>query len=120
MKQSSSRARSPRMPTGSRHTMTRWQWRLRRLLTAGLLDEAQAGVDAARATGLGLGEVFLDEAQGRILLARGEAAQALPILETVIRTAAARELSPGRVAGAYARRGGARTDRPSRRTQRPN
>ena len=61
------------------------------LLTAGLLDEAQAGVDAARATGLGLGEVFLDEAQGHILLARGEAAQALPILGTVIRTAAARE-----------------------------
>ncbi len=59
------------------------------LVTAGLLDEAQAGVDAARALGLGIGETFLDEAQGRILLARGEAAQARPILETVARTAAA-------------------------------
>ena len=60
------------------------------LVKVGLLDEAQAGVDAARSLGLDLGEVFLDEAQGRILLARGEAAKAKPILETVARTAAAR------------------------------
>ena len=60
------------------------------LVAAGLLDEAQAGVDAARSLRLDLGEEFLDEAQGRILLARGEAAPAMPILETVARTAAAR------------------------------
>ena len=60
------------------------------LVTVGRLDEAQDGVDAARALGLGIGEVFLDEAQGRILLARGEAAEATPILETVARTAATR------------------------------
>ena len=60
------------------------------LVEVGLLDEAQAGLDAARSRRLDLGEVFLDEAQGRILLARGEAAQAKPILETVARTAAAR------------------------------
>jgi class 3 adenylate cyclase len=60
------------------------------LVTAGLLDEAQVGVDAARAAGLEMGEVFLDEAQGRILLARDEAAQATPILQTVADTAATR------------------------------
>jgi class 3 adenylate cyclase len=60
------------------------------LVKAGLLDEAQAGVDAARALGLANGEVFLDEAQGRILLARGEAAQAQSILQTVWRTAMTR------------------------------
>ncbi|MFL5861708.1 MAG: AAA family ATPase [Solirubrobacteraceae bacterium] len=60
------------------------------LVKAGLLDEAQAGVDAARALGFDIGEVFLDEAQGRILLARGAAARAMPILETVARTAATR------------------------------
>ena len=60
------------------------------LVKVGLLDEAQAGVDAARALGLDIGEAFLDEAQGRILLARGEAAKAKPILETVASTAATR------------------------------
>jgi class 3 adenylate cyclase len=60
------------------------------LVKVGLLDEAQAGVDAARSLGLKVGEVFLDEAQGRILLARGEAAKATPILETVACTAATR------------------------------
>jgi class 3 adenylate cyclase len=60
------------------------------LVTVGSLDEAQAGVDAARSLGLDVGEVFLDEAQGRILLARGEAGKAKPILETVAHTAAAR------------------------------
>jgi adenylate cyclase len=61
------------------------------LVKVGLLDEAQTGVDAARAPGLDIGEVFLDEAQGRILLARGKAAEAKPILETVARTAATRD-----------------------------
>jgi class 3 adenylate cyclase len=60
------------------------------LVNAGLLDEAQAGVDAARALRLDLGEVFLDEAQGRILLARGKPAQAKAVLDTVARTAATR------------------------------
>ena len=60
------------------------------LVEVGLLDEAQAGVDAARSLGLEIGEVFLDEAQGRILLARGEVATAKSILETVARTAATR------------------------------
>ena len=60
------------------------------LVEVGLLDEAQAGVDAARSLGLDIGEAFLDEAQGRILLARGEAGKAKPILETVASTAAAR------------------------------
>ena len=60
------------------------------LVKVGLLDEAQAGVDAARSLGLDIGEAFLDEAQGRILLARGEAANAKPILETVASTAAVR------------------------------
>jgi tetratricopeptide (TPR) repeat protein len=61
------------------------------LVKVGLLDEAQAGVDAARALELDAGTEFLDEAQGRILLARGEAAKATPILEAVARTAAARD-----------------------------
>jgi adenylate cyclase len=60
------------------------------LVEAGLLKEAQAGVDAVRALELDAGEVWLDEAQGRIGLARGEAAQAMSMLETVARTAAAR------------------------------
>ena len=60
------------------------------LVEVGLLDEAQAGVDAARALGLDVGEPFLDEAQARILLARGEAGNAAPLLEAVARTAAAR------------------------------
>jgi class 3 adenylate cyclase len=60
------------------------------LVGVGLLDEAQAGVDATRSLGLDIGEEFLDEAQGRILLARGEAAKAWAILEAVARTAAAR------------------------------
>jgi class 3 adenylate cyclase len=60
------------------------------LVKVDLVDEAQAGVDAARSLRLDVGEAFLDEAQGRILLARGEAAKARPILETVAHTAAAR------------------------------
>jgi class 3 adenylate cyclase len=61
------------------------------LVKVGLLDEAQAGVDAARARELASGTEFLDEAQGRILLARGDAASAAPILEAVARTAEARD-----------------------------
>ncbi len=60
------------------------------LVTAGLLDEARAAIDDARAVERELGGVFLDEAQGRVLLARGEAAQAAPILDTVVRTSASR------------------------------
>lgn len=60
------------------------------LVSVGLLDEAQAGVDAARAAGREIGEAFIDEAQGRILLARDKAAQAAPLLKTVGRTAALR------------------------------
>jgi class 3 adenylate cyclase len=60
------------------------------LAKVGLFDEAQAGVDSARSLGLDIGEAFLDEAQGRILLAHGEAAKAKPILETVVGTAARR------------------------------
>jgi class 3 adenylate cyclase len=60
------------------------------LVGAELLDEAQSAVDAVRALGLGVGEVFLDEAQGRILLKRGKAARAMALLDTVARVAAER------------------------------
>jgi adenylate cyclase len=60
------------------------------LVKVGLFDDAQAGVDAARSRGLGIGETFLDEAQGRILLARGEAAEAESILKSVAASAAMR------------------------------
>ena len=58
--------------------------------TAGLLDEAQAVVESARAYPTGAGAVFLDEAHARILLASGAAAEAAPILAAVAREAAAR------------------------------
>src|ERR687885_748424 len=59
------------------------------LVTAGLLDEAQAVVDAGR--GYTTDETaYLDEAQGRVLLARGDAAAAGPLLERMAREAAAR------------------------------
>jgi predicted ATPase/class 3 adenylate cyclase len=60
------------------------------LVAAGLLDEARAAVDAARATGHGVGTTFLDEAQARILLAAGDAARAQTLLESVVATAAER------------------------------
>jgi adenylate cyclase len=60
------------------------------LVGFGRLDEAQAGVDRARAAGLQIGEALLDDAQGRILLARGAAVMAAPILDAVARTAATR------------------------------
>jgi hypothetical protein len=46
------------------------------LVAAGLLDEAQAAIEAARARGPEAGSPFLDEAEGRILLARGETEKA--------------------------------------------
>jgi class 3 adenylate cyclase len=54
--------------------------------TAGLLDEAQAVVDHGRAHPIEAGAAYLDEAQGRILLASGSNAEARESL-----TAAARE-----------------------------
>jgi class 3 adenylate cyclase len=59
-------------------------------VSAGLLDDAQAVVDAGRADSADAGAPFLDEAQGRILLARGAAVEAAPILASVGREAAAR------------------------------
>lgn len=60
------------------------------LVAAGLLDEAQAVVDAGRAHPSGAGAVFLDAAQGRILVARGEGEEAAAILAGVAREAASR------------------------------
>jgi class 3 adenylate cyclase len=59
-------------------------------VAAGLLDDGQAVVDSGRAHPTDAGAAFLDEAQGRILLARGAAAEAAPILASVGREAAAR------------------------------
>jgi class 3 adenylate cyclase len=59
-------------------------------VAAGLLDDAQAVVEAGRTHPTDLGAPFLDEAQGRILLARGAAAEAEPFLARVAREAAAR------------------------------
>ena len=56
----------------------------------GMLDDAQAVVDAGRAHPTDLGAVFLDEAQGRILLARGAAAEAAAVLARVAREAEGR------------------------------
>jgi class 3 adenylate cyclase len=60
------------------------------LVQANLLDVAQAAVDSGRAHTIHAGHEFLDQAEARILLARGEAAKAVPILEAVARTAAER------------------------------
>jgi class 3 adenylate cyclase/tetratricopeptide (TPR) repeat protein len=59
-------------------------------VAAGLLDDAQAVVDSGRAYPTDAGAAFLDEARGRILLARGAAADAAPILASVAGEAAAR------------------------------
>ena len=69
----------------------------------GLLDEGR-GRPGRRPRRLGreIGEAFLDEAQGRILLARDNAAKAEPILETVGAHRRAARLSLVRVAGAVA------------------
>jgi class 3 adenylate cyclase len=60
------------------------------LVQARLVDEAQAVVDTGRAHPSGAGTVFLDAAQGNILLARGEAEKAAAILAGVAGEAAAR------------------------------
>ena len=59
-------------------------------VAAGLLEEAQAVVDSGRAHPIDAGAAYLDEAQGRILLASGAAAQAAPILAAAGHEAAAR------------------------------
>jgi class 3 adenylate cyclase len=59
-------------------------------VAAGLLNEAQSVVDAGRARPTDTGTTFLDEAQGRILLARGQAAEAAPLLSRVAQEAASR------------------------------
>src|SRR5919109_1455575 len=63
---------------------------LEAFVAAGPLDDAQAVVDAGRAHPTDVGVAFLDEAQGRILLARGAAAEAQPFLARVARGAGAR------------------------------
>jgi len=60
------------------------------LLTAGLLTEAQALVDAARGRAHDVGTAFLDEAQARIFAAAGDAERARPLLESVVTQAAER------------------------------
>jgi class 3 adenylate cyclase len=60
------------------------------LVAAGLLDEARAVVAAGRAHKTDAGTPYLDEAEGRVLLASGAAAEAAPILASVAREAAAR------------------------------
>jgi class 3 adenylate cyclase len=59
------------------------------LVAAGLLDEADAVVAAGRKHPSDAGGAFLDEAEARIMLARGEAQAALPLLERVRRHAGA-------------------------------
>ncbi|MBV9534175.1 MAG: AAA family ATPase [Solirubrobacterales bacterium] len=60
------------------------------LVAAGLLDEAQTAIATARTRGVEAGAPFLDEAEGRILLARGEAELATAVLAGVAREAAER------------------------------
>jgi class 3 adenylate cyclase len=60
------------------------------LAKANMLDEAQSVVDSGRAHPTDAGAAFLDEAQGRILLASGAATEALPVLAAVGREASTR------------------------------
>jgi class 3 adenylate cyclase len=60
------------------------------LVAAGLLDDAQAAVGAARASAHEVGTTFLDEAQARILVARGDTARARALIESVAAQAAER------------------------------
>ncbi|HYW29801.1 MAG TPA: AAA family ATPase [Gaiellales bacterium] len=60
------------------------------LVTAGLVDEAQAMVDTAGGHPAALGSVPLDEARGRILLARGDAVGAAELLDSVAAAAGER------------------------------
>jgi predicted ATPase/class 3 adenylate cyclase len=57
---------------------------------AGLLDEAQALVDVGSAHPTDAGAAFLNEARGRILLARGAASEARPLLTAAAHEAAER------------------------------
>jgi class 3 adenylate cyclase len=59
-------------------------------VAAGLLEEAQSVVDGARAFPTDADTLYLDQAEGRILLARGDAAAARPLLEGMAREAEAR------------------------------
>ncbi|HEY5661967.1 MAG TPA: AAA family ATPase [Gaiellaceae bacterium] len=58
------------------------------LLASGLVGEAQALVDAARARALDVGTGFLDEAQARVFVAVGDTGRAQPLLESVVAEAA--------------------------------
>jgi predicted ATPase/class 3 adenylate cyclase len=60
-------------------------------VAAGLLDEAQTMLQAARSRQTDLGLVFLDEAEGRLRLAQGDHAEAKRLLTTVAQEAAARD-----------------------------
>jgi class 3 adenylate cyclase len=60
------------------------------LVASGVIDEAQDVVDSGRSLQTDLGALPLDEAQGRILLARGAPAEAAAILTAVAREAGAR------------------------------
>jgi class 3 adenylate cyclase/tetratricopeptide (TPR) repeat protein len=60
------------------------------LVAAGLLAEAQALVDAARANARDVGTAFLDEAQARVFVAAGEPERGKPLLESVVSQAAER------------------------------
>jgi class 3 adenylate cyclase len=59
-------------------------------VAAGLLDEARAAIAAARSRSTELGAVFLDEAEGRVLLADGKADEARTLLIAVAHEAGAR------------------------------
>ena len=59
-------------------------------VAAGLLDEAEAMVRSARSHQTDVGVAFLDEAEGRVLLAQGEVAEARKLLTAVAEQAAAR------------------------------
>jgi class 3 adenylate cyclase len=60
-------------------------------VSAGLVDEAHAMVRTARSHQTDVGVAFLDEAEGRVLLAQGEAAEARKLLTAVAEQAAARK-----------------------------
>jgi class 3 adenylate cyclase len=60
-------------------------------VSAGLVDEAHAMVRTARSHQTDVGVAFLNEAEGRVLLAQGEAAEARKLLTAVAEQAAARK-----------------------------
>ncbi len=59
-------------------------------VAAGLLDEAQQLVEIAAAVPSPVGKAFVDEARGRVLLARGDAGEAREVLTAYAREASAR------------------------------